>query len=175
MKLGYASGLAVSSDPRSVREVPAPPGLMRQAGEFAAAAAGWSGMQAGAIPLCPGEFRFKSGSPGVQALAKSRGYYFPLMKGPTRFVILLLSSCLSLASKWQSWLDFSVMLSVHLKPSMFPEGSWRQLLPLMAGTVTLRGRSVWLWLKSTDILHGVCVYCYTCAGELPQSDSPSRS
>ena len=125
MKVGYGSGLAVSSDPLSVSEVPVPPGLMRQAGEFAAAA-GWRGMQAGAIPLCPGEFGFKSGSAGVQTLSKSRGCYFPLTKGPTHFVILLLSSCLSLESctpKWQSGLDFSMMLSVHLKPSVFPEGS----------------------------------------------------
>lgn len=125
MKLGYTSVLVGSSDPWSVSEVPVPPGLMRQAGEFSAAA-GWKGMQAGATPLCPGDLGFKSGSPGVQTLAKSRGYYFPLMKGPTRFVILLLSSCLSLASctpKWQSALDFSMTLSIHLKPSVFPEGS----------------------------------------------------
>jgi len=73
VKLGYSSGLAVSSDPWSVSGVPVPTGLMRRAGEVAAAA-GWRGMQAGTIPPCPGEFGLKSGSPGVQTLAKGRGY-----------------------------------------------------------------------------------------------------
>lgn len=82
--------------PWSMREVPVPPGLVRQAEEFAAA--GWWGVQAAAIPLHPGEFDFKSDGPGVQTLAKSKGYYFPLVEGPTHFIILLLSSCLSLVS-----------------------------------------------------------------------------
>lgn len=69
MKLGDTSGLAVLSDPWLVREVPVPPSLIRQDGEFAAA--GWRGMQAGTVPLCPCEFSFKSGGPGLQTLSKS--------------------------------------------------------------------------------------------------------
>lgn len=46
MKLGNTSELAVSSDPWSASEVPVPRGVMRQNGEFAAAA-GWKGVQAG--------------------------------------------------------------------------------------------------------------------------------
>lgn len=140
---------------------------MRQAGEFSAAA-GWRGTQAGAIPFCPGEFGFKSGSPGVQTLAKSRGYYFPFMKGPTCFVILLLFSCLSLlhlngraglTSPWYSLFTWSPPCSQKVA-----EGNLFFFLSLMPRAVTLCGRSVWLWLKSTGISHGRGANCYTCRG-----------
>lgn len=92
MKLGYTLGLAMSFDSWSVSEVPVPPCLMKHAREFAAAGAGWRGMEASTIPLCPGEFGFKSVSLGVQTLAKCRAYYFSFMKSPTCFILVLLSS-----------------------------------------------------------------------------------
>lgn len=39
---------------------------MKQARKFAAACAGWRGMEASTIPPYPGELAFKSFSPGVQ-------------------------------------------------------------------------------------------------------------
>lgn len=99
MKPGHTSGLAGSFDPRSVSVVPVLPGLMRQAGEFAAAAAaGQRGMQAGTALLCPGEFGFKSCN---SDLGQSRGHYFPLIKDGPRFV-------------YCSCLHVSVLHLVHL-------------------------------------------------------------
>lgn len=109
--------------PWSVSEVPVPPGLMKQAREFAAAGAGWREMEASTIPLCPGEFGFKSVSLGVQTLAKCGAYYFPLMKSLTCFVIVLLSSRVSFVSctpKCQSRLDFSMLLSCSLEDLHVP-------------------------------------------------------
>lgn len=128
--------------------------------EFAAAGAGWREMEASTIPLCPGEFGFKSVSLGVQTLAKCRAYYFPLMKIPTCFVIVLLSSWVSLVSctsKCQSRLDFSMLLSCSLEDLHVPRRQWRKpSLPLMAGPVMFFGHSVWLWLKN---MNTVCEQC----------------